>query len=49
VGLLEAGDVQGVIVGSGVIHIEVLRQGKGLMWGFQLWVNLSAALKKVFI
>jgi redox-sensitive bicupin YhaK (pirin superfamily) len=28
--------------GRGIIHSEMPRQDNGLMWGFQLWVNLPA-------
>jgi redox-sensitive bicupin YhaK (pirin superfamily) len=28
--------------GRGIIHSEMPRQQDGLMWGFQLWVNLPA-------
>lgn len=31
--------------GSGIIHSEMPRQENGMMWGYQLWVNLPAALK----
>jgi redox-sensitive bicupin YhaK (pirin superfamily) len=41
-GLLEAGSVQWMTAGRGIIHSEMPRQEEGLMWGFQLWVNLAA-------
>ncbi|GAB4443004.1 MAG: pirin family protein [Turneriella sp.] len=44
-GLLEAGGAQFMRAGSGIIHSEMPRQENGLMWGYQLWVNLPAALK----
>jgi redox-sensitive bicupin YhaK (pirin superfamily) len=28
--------------GRGIVHSEMPRQTNGLMWGFQLWVNLPA-------
>jgi redox-sensitive bicupin YhaK (pirin superfamily) len=31
--------------GRGIVHSEMPRQEDGLMWGFQLWVNLPAAQK----
>lgn len=45
VGLLGAGGVQWMTAGSGVVHSEMPRIENGLMWGFQLWVNLPAAKK----
>jgi redox-sensitive bicupin YhaK (pirin superfamily) len=44
-GLLEAGSVQWMTAGRGIIHSEMPRQENGLMWGFQLWVNLPASDK----
>ena len=44
-GLLETGGAQFMRAGSGIIHSEMPRQENGLMWGYQLWVNLPAALK----
>ena len=44
-GLLEPGGAQFMRAGSGIIHSEMPRQENGLMWGYQLWVNLPAALK----
>jgi redox-sensitive bicupin YhaK (pirin superfamily) len=41
-GLLDAGSVQWMSAGRGIIHSEMPRQENGLMWGFQLWVNLPA-------
>ena len=31
--------------GRGIIHSEMPKQDNGLMWGFQLWVNLPAVEK----
>jgi redox-sensitive bicupin YhaK (pirin superfamily) len=45
VGRLGPGSVQWMTAGRGIIHSEMPRQERGLMWGFQLWVNLPAALK----
>jgi redox-sensitive bicupin YhaK (pirin superfamily) len=44
-GLLDAGSVQWMTAGHGIIHSEMPRQEQGLMWGFQLWVNLPARNK----
>jgi quercetin 2,3-dioxygenase len=41
-GLLGPGSVQWMTAGRGIIHSEMPRQHDGLMWGFQLWVNLPA-------
>ena len=41
-GLLEAGSVQWMTAGRGILHSEMPEQENGLMWGFQLWVNLPA-------
>jgi len=41
-GHLVAGSVQWMTAGRGIIHSEMPRQDHGLMWGFQLWVNLPA-------
>src|SRR5215210_39927 len=42
VGLLEAGSVQWMTAGRGIIHSEMPEQQQGRMAGFQLWVNLAA-------
>ena len=39
-GLLENGGVQWMTAGRGVIHSEIPQQEKGVMEGFQLWLNL---------
>lgn len=44
-GLLDAGSVQWMTAGRGIVHSEMPEQEDGLMWGFQLWVNLPAAEK----
>ena len=41
-GLLEAGAVQWMTAGSGIVHSETPEQDHGLMQGFQLWLNLPA-------
>ena len=44
-GNLGPGSGQWMKAGSGVIHSEMPKQEKGLMRGFQLWVNLPAVNK----
>lgn len=44
-GLINSGGVQWMRAGRGIIHSEMPEQQDGLMEGFQLWVNLPAALK----
>lgn len=44
-GLLVGGGLQWMTAGSGIIHSEMPRQVDGMLWGFQLWVNLPAARK----
>jgi quercetin 2,3-dioxygenase len=41
-GLLEPGSVQWMTAGRGIVHSEMPEQERGLMRGFQLWVNLPA-------
>ncbi|MGH8041536.1 MAG: pirin family protein [Rudaea sp.] len=41
-GLLTPGSVQWMTAGRGILHSEMPEQENGLMWGFQLWVNLPA-------
>lgn len=41
-GRLGPGSVQWMTAGRGIIHSEMPKQEDGLMWGFQLWVNLPA-------
>jgi redox-sensitive bicupin YhaK (pirin superfamily) len=41
-GNLLAGSVQWMTAGRGIIHSEMPQQEDGLMWGFQLWVNLPS-------
>ncbi|MDP1651872.1 MAG: pirin family protein [Rhodocyclaceae bacterium] len=41
-GLLENGGVQWMTAGRGVIHSEIPQQERGVMEGFQLWLNLPA-------
>ena len=45
-GLIGPGDVQWMTSGRGIMHEEMPRRGpSGIIAGFQLWVNLPAALK----
>jgi len=44
-GVIEAGDVQWMTAGRGIIHSEMPERANGRLRGFQLWVNLPAALK----
>jgi redox-sensitive bicupin YhaK (pirin superfamily) len=44
-GLLGPGSVQWMTAGRGIVHSEFPEQQEGLMWGFQLWVNLPGADK----
>jgi len=44
-GSIEAGDVQWMTAGRGIMHEEMPQPRQGEMAGFQLWVNLPAKLK----
>ena len=44
-GIIGAGDVQWMTAGSGVYHSEMPEQEKGLLHGFQIWLNLPAREK----
>ena len=44
-GLIEAGGVQWMRAGKGIIHSEMPEQEEGLLSGVQLWVNLPASHK----
>lgn len=45
-GAIGSGDVQWMTSGSGIMHEEMPRRSpQGNVYGFQLWVNLPAALK----
>ena len=46
-GVIEAGCVQWMRAGKGIIHSEMPEQEEGLLSGFQLWVNLPASHKMV--
>jgi redox-sensitive bicupin YhaK (pirin superfamily) len=44
-GVIHPGGVQWMTAGSGIEHSEMPEQAQGLLYGFQLWVNLPAARK----
>jgi redox-sensitive bicupin YhaK (pirin superfamily) len=44
-GLITDGGVQWMTAGKGVVHSEMPAQTSGLMFGFQLWLNLPAREK----
>ncbi len=46
-GHLVSGSVQWMTAGSGIIHSEMPAQDEGLVWGFQLWINLPKKLKMI--
>ncbi|UCD37959.1 MAG: pirin family protein [Fidelibacterota bacterium] len=41
-GFLTAGSVQWMTAGRGIIHSEMPEMTEGLVWGYQLWLNLPA-------
>ena len=41
-GYLAPGSIQWMTAGRGIIHEEMPQQEDGMLWGFQLWVNLPA-------
>lgn len=45
VGIIQSGGVQWMTAGRGIIHSEMPIQEDGLIWGFQLWVNLPSYQK----
>ncbi len=46
-GRLGPGSAQWMTAGHGIVHSEMPKQERGLMWGFQLWVNLPARDKMI--
>lgn len=46
-GRLGPGSVQWMTAGRGIVHSEMPQQERGLLWGFQLWVNLPASHKMI--
>jgi quercetin 2,3-dioxygenase len=46
-GRLVAGSAQWMTAGHGIVHSEMPKQERGLMWGYQLWVNLPRSRKLI--
>jgi redox-sensitive bicupin YhaK (pirin superfamily) len=46
-GILRSGSAQWMTAGHGIVHSEMPAQRDGLLWGFQLWVNLPASQKMI--
>ncbi len=46
-GVIEAGGIQWMTAGRGIVHSEMPEQEDGLLAGFQLWVNLPASHKMI--
>lgn len=46
-GRLRPGSAQWMTAGHGIVHSEMPKQERGLMWGYQLWVNLPRARKHI--
>ncbi|SMC26571.1 hypothetical protein SAMN02745134_02887 [Clostridium acidisoli DSM 12555] len=46
-GNLNAGEVQWMTAGKGIIHEEMPAMENGQLWGYQLWVNLPSKLKMI--
>eukprot|EP00884_Botryococcus_braunii_P015832 jgi/Botrbrau1/2932/Bobra.0026s0007.1 len=46
-GVIEAGGVQWMTAGRGIIHSEMPKITTGDLWGFQLWINLPKKDKMV--
>jgi hypothetical protein len=44
-GIIEAGGIQWMSAGRGIVHSEMPEQKDGQLAGFQLWINLPAAKK----
>jgi redox-sensitive bicupin YhaK (pirin superfamily) len=44
-GIVGSGGVQWMRAGRGIVHSETPEQAEGLLWGYQLWVNLPAEHK----
>lgn len=44
-GIVGSGGVQWMKAARGIIHSEMPQQKDGLMWGFQLWINLPSKEK----
>jgi quercetin 2,3-dioxygenase len=46
-GRLVPGSAQWMTAGHGIVHSEMPKQERGLMWGYQLWVNLPRSRKLI--
>ncbi len=46
-GHLNAGEVQWMTAGKGIIHEEMPAMENGSLWGYQLWINLPAKEKMI--
>ena len=46
-GVIEAGGIQWMTAGRGIVHSEMPEQKNGLLRGFQLWINLPSSKKMV--
>lgn len=44
-GIIESGGVQWMNAARGILHSEIPDQGDGLLWGYQLWINIPAENK----
>jgi len=44
-GVISSGGVQWMSAARGIIHSEYPEQDNGLLWGYQIWINLPAANK----
>jgi redox-sensitive bicupin YhaK (pirin superfamily) len=44
-GVVDSGGVQWMSAARGIIHSEIPEQDDGLLWGYQLWINLPSAKK----
>ena len=44
-GVIEAGGIQWMTAGSGIVHSEMPEQRDGMLEGFQLWINLPGSYK----
>jgi redox-sensitive bicupin YhaK (pirin superfamily) len=44
-GVIEAGGIQWMTAGKGIVHSEMPEQQDGLLEGFQLWINLPSSHK----
>jgi len=44
-GLVGSGGAQWMRAARGIIHAEMPEQDEGVLWGYQVWINLPAAMK----